>query len=338
MCYCGGMDTIDDILRAALAACDCAATENVLAGRGGPFAASLHVHDGATGTWHTIAGPLGNAVLDTGMASAHAEDRIIQPVHIAALRACLAEVGVAQAHVYVVSSGESCPACHAKLEILARELLHDGVLRPGSFTVVYGATYEDTARVAGFNDHLYHEDFQKPAGMGLVRQSRMEIAAVPDPVAVILRGASGPAAVVVSGPDHFAGTGAQPEITAIAAACTARKESGDPAPWDLRGAVLYTATTEIGPLAYAECQWANVAQWVGVTGLPPGRISAPEAPGIANDALFRIIATRPYTHQDSALSFRRITPFANIAQETWRARSAQGAVAHYNGAGQEGRG
>lgn len=306
-----------DILRAALEACDHAATANVAAGRGGPFAASLHLYDGTA--WHRIAGPVGNAVLETGLASAHAEDRLILPGSVATLVAGLQRCDPGAARVAVVSSAESCPACHTKLEILARRLVHDGLLAPGRFAVVYGASYEGTAAVAGFNDSLYQDDFMRPENQRMIPHRRID--APPS-------GHPGGAAAVEHHGQWFRGDGAHPESAAIHAACTAQKQSAQATPWNLDGAVLYTDAAIIGPLTYAEAQWANIAQIVST-----GDSSRDEAPGIGNADLFDIIATRPYTHPRSALSLIRLEPFANRAQHEWRARADRGEARFYNGSG-----
>lgn len=323
------MENLDRILRAALEACDAAALENVRAGRGGPFAASLHVYDRGAGAWATLAGPVGNAVLETGVASAHAEDRVIVPAHVAVLRDALRRIGAAGAHVYVVSSGESCPACHAKLEILARHLLREGLVLPGRFSVVYGATYEDTMQVAGFNDIRYHDDFQVIPGTGLIRQSVITLEDLPEAVRDKLARYTGAVAVVADGPALYAGGGALPELAAIQVACALRQRAGVAEPWNLRGATLYSPTRQIGPLSYAEAQWANIGHWVTVDGAGPETIEVAE---LKNDALFAIIATRPYTHPDSALTFLHLTPFENRAQQEWRRLHEADAVVSYNGA------
>lgn len=314
------------ILRAALEDCDAAALANVRSGAGGPFAAALHVHDTARGLWQAISAPCGNAVLKSGLPTAHGEDQAIAPAHQEKLRDVLHRVGADHAHVYLVTSGEPCPACHAKLEILARVLVHEGSLLPGRFTVVYGASYEDTAAVAGFDDAAYHQDMQKKPGTGLLRQRAMAMNELPLAVRDLMISA---AAVVESGDFCATGNGPMPEVAAIKDACRMQLAAHDPAPWDLRGATLYTATETIGPLAYAEALWANVTHWVSVQGAGE---QTREAPDIGNDALFSIVATRPYTHEDSALSFLHITPFANLAQQEWRRLAKAGEVRDYNGA------
>lgn len=318
----------ENILHDRLAACDAAAVETVRAGQGGPFAASLHVYDAATQQMIDVAGPSGNAVLETGLASAHAEDRVIAPQNVVKLKEALRAVGLDNAHVYLVSSAESCPACHTKLEILARQLLQQKLLKPECFTVVYGASYEDSEAVAGFNDAPYHEDFQKIPGTGLVHQRVVKLMEMPTMLRTKMVDVAAPIALIATKDRVLVGTGDSPEISAIHFASAMQKRAGIEAPWNLRGATLYSLTPDIGPMAYAECQWANVAHWVTVDH-PDGKLFAThESPGISNGDLFRIIATRPYTNPASALNFLHLTPFANLAQHEWRNRPD---LQRYNG-------
>ncbi|MGZ9108977.1 MAG: hypothetical protein ACXW4B_09180 [Micavibrio sp.] len=317
---------MEQVLRDLLSAADHEAVKNVRSGRGGPFAASLHIYDRAKGAMIEVAPPAGNAVLETGLASAHAEDRVIAPANIRALKKALRDTGPEAAELYLVSSAESCPACHAKLEILARILMHEGLLQPGRFTVVYGASYDDTRDVAGFHDAPYHHDMTKPEEQRLIRVER----GVP-PAGI----APGQAAVVM--PDGTAFTAdddreddviATAEIGAIRAACAAGKKAGAETPWDLGGAVLYAPVDVVGPLMYAESQWANIGR-IFLT----GETGRSEAPGIGNAELFSTIAARPYNHETSALRIIRLQPFANLAQHEWARlhREEPSRIKVYNG-------
>lgn len=323
------MNPLEKSLGDLLTACDHAALSNVRAGRGGPFAASMHVHDRRSDAWVTVVPPCGNAVIETGQASAHAEDRVLAAAHLASLKKTLQQYEPGQANVYVVSSAESCPACHAKLEIAARQLRADGIIGPGCFHVAYGASYEETASIAGFNDAPYHHDFQNIPGTGLIKQKFLDMQDIPEPVRSFMR-REGPCAVVVSQQDVDYATGERPEISAIQKISAQKKKRGDPAPWDLGGAILYTCVRDIGPMAYAECQWSHVACWVTVSGCG-GHVERQEAPGISNHDLFRVVAARPYTHPQSALHFLHIRPFANLAQQEWQKLSKLGKVQSYNG-------
>ena len=325
-----GMET-KEYLRRVLEECDAAALANIRAGSGGPFAASLLLHDQAAGAWQRIAGPCGNAVLKTALPTAHAEDQAIAPGNREKLRAALRDLGAEAAHVYLVCNGEPCPACHAKLEIFARQLQAEGLLLPARFTVAYGASYEETCDVAGFDDGAYHRDFLNPPGTGMIRQRWQEREALPQEVLAALQYAK--AAVIAE--DRIAtGDGPMAEIAAIQNLCRRQRAENISTPWDLRRGTVYTTTETIGPLAYAEAQWANIVAWVTIPPRPDSEIpdaQANEAPGIDNAALFRIIATRPYTHKDSALSFLHLAPFANEAQQEWCRMVESGKAQSYNG-------
>lgn len=317
------------LLEERLICADQAAVKNVQAGRGGPFAASLHVLNLAQDQMIDVAGPAGNGVLETGLASAHAEDRVIVPENITLLKKTLQEVGADDSHVYLISSGESCPACHAKLEILARKLLHENLILPGRFTVVYGATYEDTHKVAGFNDAPYHDDFQKPVGTGLIRHSVMKYHDLPAMVRERVKDVAAPLAVIATKDRILAGTGDYPEISAIHFASGMQKRVKIDDPWNLRMATLYSFTRDIGPMAYAECQWANVTQWISIDHPDAKLFATQEAPGVTNAELFKVVGTRPYTHPQSALQFIQLSPFANEGQHEW---ARQSHLRRYNGA------
>lgn len=308
-----------DLLEKLVNEADLAAVHNVREGRGGPFGASLNVID-LTNNWVIRIGEVaGNAVLETGMGSAHAEDQALSPENIRALKAQLKNRDSAKTAVIVASSAESCPACHAKLEILARILIDEGLLLRGHFIVAYGASYADTLAVAGFNDEPYHADMLKPEGQRLISVTSQNFDALPPAIQDAL--SKGGAALqsgeeIFDGKDqrttHFTWT---PEVIALKQACHARKARHDPTPWDLHQASLYTVSPTIGPLAYAEAQWANVAHWIKVTGSP--QQIATEAPAITNDDLFKAIAKRPYNHADSCLCVIKVDHFANQGQQEW---------------------
>lgn len=322
-----------EILKKLVDEADMAAVENVREGRGGPFGASLNIVNLANYHVLRIGNIAGNAVLETGVGSAHAEDQALSPENVRALKANLKNMDAGKVAVVVASSGESCPACHAKIEILARILIDEQLLVEGHFIVAYGATYADTLHVAGFNDEPYHADMTKPESARLIRIESAQIDDVPDAVKQVLAGA--PVALVtgnhvIAGQDerskHFTFV---PEVAAMRAACQQQKQRGAAEPWDLQRATLYTFTPQIGPLAYAEAQWANIARLVRVSG---NQTIAPEAPAISNDDLFRAIATRPYNNPHSVLRVVRMTPFANAGQHEWaRLQSTNPDLKNYNG-------
>lgn len=322
-----------EILKKLVDEADLAAVENVREGRGGPFGASLNIINLAHNHILRIGDIAGNAVLETGVGSAHAEDQALSPENVRALKAHLKNRDLPKTAVVVASSGESCPACHAKIEILARILLDEGLIQPGHFVVAYGATYADTLNVAGFNDEPYHADMNKPEAARLIQIEDMDAAKLP---AELKSQISDACALVQSSNGNFTGHDERsthftltPEVTAMRAACHAQKIQGAPEPWDLQRATLYTTTRQIGPLGYAEAQWANIARWVRVSGM---NSAAPEAPAINNDALFQAIAARPYNNQYSILNVVRITPFANLGQQEWaKLQTENPELKNYNG-------
>lgn len=321
---------------------DLAAVENVREGRGGPFGASLNIINLENMHILRIGTIAGNAVLETGVGSAHAEDQALTPENVRALKSNLKNRDLKNVAVVMASSGESCPACHAKIEILARILIAERLLLPGHFIVAYGASYADTLRVAGFNDEPYHADMNKPEDSRLIRIETIPNEQLPEAVRLRLRETPAvvqtPAGIFGGGDErarHFALT---PEVTAMRAAAQAQKTNGATAPWDLQKATLYSTAPQIGPLSYAEAQWANIARWVRVAAAgktPPGDMpghAAAEAPGISNDDLFRAIGTRPYNNPHSALRVVRVTPFANLGQQEWaKLRQSNPDLKNYNG-------
>lgn len=312
---------------------DLAAVENVRAGRGGPFGASLNIINLENRHVLRIGAIAGNAVLETGVGSAHAEDQALSPENIHALKSNLKNRDPQKVAVVVASSGESCPACQAKIEILARILIDERLLPLGHFIVAYGASYADTLSVAGFNDEPYHADMTKPEGVRLIRIENIPYEQLPAGVQLRFEETS---AVVQTSAGIFGGTDERarhfaltPEVTAMRAAAQAQKAKGATEPWDLQKATLYSAATQIGPLSYAEAQWANIARWVRVSAQ---KDVSPEAPGISNDDLFRAIAARPYNNQYSALRVVRVAPFDNRGQHEWaKLQQSNPDLKNYNG-------
>ncbi|MBI4031047.1 MAG: hypothetical protein HY370_05175 [Proteobacteria bacterium] len=314
-------------MRNLLEATDDFAVSNVRAGRGGPFGASIHLVRLTDMAVTPVGALAANAVLATGMGSAHAEDQALSPGNITILKEALRNAPGIDHAVLFSSSGESCPACHSKLEIVSRTLTAEGLLPPGRFIVTYGATYRDTAAVAGFNDEPYHQDMRKPPESRLIR---LETKAnnIDDAISALFNGYVGGtfAVVLTPGGALYPGFEGRPadlfgtsEVSAIRNACQAAKSQGRDTPWNLGGATLYTGTTEIGPLTYAECQWANVTR---IIKMPHAAPSAPEAPGISNSAFFNVIADAQYNQPGHALTVIHIAPFANRAQYAWAEKLA----------------
>lgn len=326
------------ILKTLVEEADLQAVANVRAGRGGPFGASLNIIRLADMQVMRIGAVAGNAVLETGLGSAHAEDQALNPQNIAALKQALCAYNPTDIAVVVASSGESCPACHTKIEILARILIHEGLLAPGHFIVAYGASYADTLAIAGFNDAPYHADINQPEEARLIPIEDMDLHALPEALreslaqghAVVQMGDASHTGHHYIGQDqrhtHFTHTA---EVSALRAAATTQKQQGHATPWDLQRAQLYTPADQIGPLTYTEAQWANIGRIIRVK----AALSVlPEAPDTRNEELFKAVATRPYNNPHSVLRVVRVTPFANRGQHEWAALQKDNPdLKNYNG-------
>lgn len=320
-----------DMLENLLNATDEFAVANVKADRGGPFGASIHVYNQDTGGLTLIGDIEANAVLSFGMGSAHAEDQAMKPSNVAALKEHLMTQGNSTDNIVIFSSsGESCPACHSKEEILARTLVEECLIAPGNFVVTYGATFKDTAEVAGFNDEPYHKDMQEPLGTGMIFIKEQKINDIPDKIfGLFLTSPKAAAAVVLPNKKIILGFEdrendlmATAEVSAIRNACKYQKEQGVETPWDLGGATLYTSTKEIGPLVYAECQWANITNYVAVNHSRAKEMATQEAPDISNAEFFKLIASPDYNRPGSAIEVKNFKNFANKAQWAWREKLA----------------
>lgn len=311
-----------------LRATDLFAEDNVKQGRGGPFGAALLVLDSKKGVFHEIGNMAANAVLSKGIGSAHAESEVLSPENVSLLKKLLCQLGP-DSLVIIVSSGESCPACHAKEEILARTVIAEGLLNRGNVFVVYGATYEQTESVAGFNDRPYLEDMQKPAHSRLIKQSVIDISNLPLSVRDIFEKSSFSVAVLCQG-DNISGVGYDKreidimetaEVGAIRSACCAQKNKGIESPWDLRGAVLYTSTPTVGPLEYAESLWANITCRVVVSHPRATSWATQEAPDLTNEDFFQTIASRPYNKTNGSVTVLHLEQrFENRAQYAWQSK------------------
>lgn len=335
------LDHIETKAREWLDDVDTFALASVRSGIGGPFGAALFLYNEADETHEMIGEPKGNAVLSTGCGSAHAEDRILGPDIVARLEQRLGELAAVRDNLYVVmvSSAESCPACHTKEQIVARALADAGLLPAGHFVVVFGASYQDTAEVAGFHDAPYFEDMVRGIGNGLIRVTPKSSDILNDAVRILFRGSADPVSAVVRDGNILAISGDQrnesavfatADYTAIQAACRDQKNAGMMQPWNLREATLYTSSRTVGPLAYTECQWANITRIIPVT--DARAFAAQEAKNIANDDLASVVGTIGYDHPQSVVVMRPVKGFANKAQHGWRERMASmGESILYNG-------
>jgi guanine deaminase len=119
-----------EFLRRAIAL----ATENVVTGKGGPFAAVI-VHDGE------VVGEGANSVTATNDPTAHGE--------VNAIRAACKALGVfSLAGCQLYSSCEPCPMCLAACYWARLDAIY------------YGSSASDAAR-AGFDDAFLYEEFRK---------------------------------------------------------------------------------------------------------------------------------------------------------------------------------
>lgn len=333
------------------------AVEGVNAGLGGPFGSSVVVYypNQSTGTMERYTLSMEhNRVISTGYSGAHAENNAL-------IGAREELVKFLRTHpdsiVVMYSSAESCCECRSKEETMARYLQNEGLIKPGNFYVVYGATFQDTAEIARFNDAPYLEDIKKPEGQRLITVDTMSsaeaiqldrhgkvaralanfqrhVALVIDPESQAVFGYGidqtnerGILATAVSGAIRDAGKG--------------RMLAGKEMPWNLGGATLlvtYGAKSGIGPRTYATAQWANINRVVLINDLDPlpgGNSQHQEAHGISNRELFDVIQG-PYDHPMAAVRTIHLDEVREQlrAQRQWRHLLDTGkipAAAVYNG-------
>lgn len=335
------IDQIQTKAREWLDDVDSFALASVQNGVGGPFGAALFLYNAKSGASEMIGEPRGNAVLSTGCGSAHAEDRILGADTMEKLSARLKELADDRDNLYVVmvSSAESCPACHTKEQIVARELDYMGLLPLGHFIVFFGATYKDTAEVAGFHDAPYFEDIGLGIGEGLIKVTPKHSDELNDAVRILFRGSPDPVSAVVRdghilavSADHRCKDAlfASADYTAIQMAAKDQKDKNILQPWNLREATLYTSSLEVGPLAYTECQWANITRIIPVKDARSR--TANDAKNISNDVLGQVVGTVGYNHPQSAVVMVHLDGFANKAQNGWRERMEKlGNSILYNG-------
>ncbi|MBY0428486.1 MAG: hypothetical protein K2Q32_04625 [Alphaproteobacteria bacterium] len=343
-----------------LQATDAFATENVRNG-GGPFGAALHIIDLDTNQTYQIGSFAANAVLQTGIASQHAEAEVLSPNNQRALREKLTDLrsqNRTNLAVVCTSSGQSCPACQAKQEIVARDLAIDGLLPKGRFVNTFGATFEDTASIASFNDAPYVLDnLLRLLGTDeplMVKVEHRQISELPQHIQkkFLLAEADGRNVAVLEGTnvtvkandnrkhDLFATAGVQ----AIRDACSEQNKMSKDGqaiaqPWLLGNrpespnhhAILYTSIKNAGPLLLAEAQWAGVSRIVCINGLLRPDSANRETPDVSNHA-FSQACWSGYNRTDSYLTVIRLMPFDNDAQHEWQAKlMREGNACLYNG-------
>ena len=320
----------EDWLTDQLNTLDGFAAAHIREGHGGPFGAELRLYDQTIDRWMVISGPSGNAVLAKGLGSAHAEAETLTPPALDAVLGYRAANPDHDLHLLQLSTAESCPACRAKQIGFMHRLMAGGWPEAWPLSVVFGATYEDTATIAGFNDQPYDDDL-KGTGPALVNQRVVE--RVPEGLSLPTDQAF---AAIVAG-DRVLSLVTQPgavsmEVQAIQDAARGQKAAGHAQPWrlDHRGpARLLTTAPAIGPLMWTECQWAAIAEIVLVRGAIP---TPAESPWVSNTAFLHQVQAG-YNAGVTPLVVHRLADFANQAQRVWRDEILPANPTHlYNGA------
>lgn len=309
---------------------------NVIAGRGGPFGASVGVYNKREDRYQDISGLQANAVLAKGIGSAHAESEALSSEIIERLEKFLSNNISDENYVIMSSSGESCVACFSKEEIVSQYLVGKGLLSRGRFIVTYGATYEDTATIAKFNDLKYLEEFQKGYGQGsipIVDGTKIEIN---DDVKrnFSLSASHGRRSAIVSMPNMIQHEQTDcraisplelAEARALRSACEAQKERGIDTPWNLREALLYTMLppSQVGSLVMSEALWCNIGKIITYWQSDFDQYEElifQEGALVSNDQSYTDCAHRPYDTSEESLvrTFHLPNGFKNLAQHAWR--------------------
>ena len=316
--------------------------------RGGPFGALLGISL-EDGSFEVVGTPRGNNVVGSGIASRHAEDQALQPDNYKILTSRLSQLN-AVGHTptaWMISSGQSCTNCHTKQEIMARDLAAQGLINPGRFVTLYGATYDDTFKIAQFYDAQYADALilsslipENPEN--LIRQDRIAYQAAPFAVQQILSSATVPTAVVMRNNEVYAvGTEnrspfdpyATAEVNAVRAACLRNREEGEFASWTVDGEI-YTTNREIDPLFFAEAGWTKIGLVKSVTmpdDLAHRAFITRATPALDNTAFLKIVAGG-YHNPDAAIQVLRDEGFKNTAQPKWAEMLAVNNEQLYNGA------
>ncbi len=315
--------------------------------RGGPFGAALAVFD-QSGAMELIGGPCVNAVMESGIASRHAEHETLSPEILGRLIARLQKAKEDRAPLLVVlfSSAQPCPTCQTKIEIIARYLIDQGFLAPDGFLVVYGLSYEATERLASFNDRHYacalHLAAEKPNDPeGLIRRRFCEEAELPpearrffsenpqEAKAAILQGEE----IYATGADERDETDrfATAEVSALRNACLRYRKEGYQDSWTVSG-TLYTPSLEMGPLLFSEATWTGVNEIVHVRNqqTPPAfqkRLRETEC--LSNTAFLRLLANG-YGHKGCAVQTFRDRTCPDEAHRFWGELVGKGILKPYN--------
>lgn len=309
--------------------------------RGGPFCALLAIAR-EDGTIEPIGLPCANEVIKSGVPSRHAEHEALSPVSYALLLDKLSKLKKAgeKACVVLFSSAQSCTTCHTKQEIAARDLLRRGLIAPGRFISLYGASYDETLKIAGFDDKIYAEALVARADDPVLPVLPFHEA--PGAVQRLFSEAEKPLAVIAQDERLYAtGTEARTDVdlfataetVALRNACLKCRQEGAPESWKVSG-TLYTTNREIGPLLFSEAGWTNVADIVRLEmpeSLKNRQFETRETPGLSDGDFLRIVAGG-YAHPDRAVRVFRDMSFENKAQDAWAVLVKDGRASLYNGA------
>jgi len=249
--------------------------------------------------------------------------------------------------VWMISSGQSCTTCHTKQEIAARDLIRRGLIKKGYFATLYGATYDDTFRVAQFYDAQYADAMilraRDPENAGnLIHTDNVRLKRIPRAAQDVLGQATRPTAVIVRNSKVYAfeedgrssfGLNATPEASAVRSACLRNRAEGTFLSWEIDGE-LYTTTKKVGPLLVAEMGWTKINQVHHVEmpwRMKFRKLDARETPDINNTEFLSVVAGG-YRDRRAAITVFRDPDFVNTAQPMWAKVLAANDRILYNGA------
>jgi len=316
--------------------------------RGGPFGALLGISL-EDGSFEVVGQARGNNVVGSGIASYHAEDQALQPDNYRLLKSRLSELKASGKNpfVWMVSSAQSCTNCHTKQEIMARDLEEKELIKPGHFVTHYGATFDDTFKIAQFYDAQYADamifsSIYPKHEANLIRQEQVTYQALPREIQKIFETATSPTAVVMRKGEIYAqGSESRSEfdlystaeVNAVRAACRRNRSEGVFTSWTVDGE-LYTTSSEIGPLLFAEVGWTKIGIVKSVT-MPPHlahkQFETRETSRLTNTQFLHTIAGG-YENNHAAIRVVRDECFNNKAQPKWAEMLSVNGEQLYNGA------
>ncbi len=316
--------------------------------RGGPFGATLALFN-ERGEAEILGAPCVNAVMESGIASRHAEHEALSPANLQLLseRLRAAKAKKEKRLAVLFASAQPCPTCQTKIEIVARFLAREGLLPLGRFLSVYGMSYDETEKLASFNDRGYACALRLASGDSrhagsLLRRRFCPIEDAPENIRLFFAKASkkNVAAVVRENEIYATGTDARTpmdrfataEVSAIRNACLAYRKEGHKDSWTVEG-TLYTPCAEMGPLLFSEAAWTGIKDLVHVAlqSEPPGlQEEMRETEELSNTAFLRLLADGYEQEGLAARVFRSPSP-PDEAHKTWGAMVNCGLLKPYNG-------